>query len=100
MNNIRKLRGKLGLTQTELGEIVGLNRNYMCVLESPKCASIHEPLAYKFAQVFGCNVFEVYGDNAFKCVPKTDEDKVTIIKQLAKTITDSELKEKILELVK
>jgi DNA-binding XRE family transcriptional regulator len=100
MNNIRKFRGKLGLTQTELGEAVGLTRSYICVLESPKCTSIDKTVAENLARFFGCNIFEVYGDNAFKNVPKTDEDKTTIIKMLAKTLEDNELKEKILELVK
>ena len=100
MNNIKKYRGKLGLSQKELAEAVGLARSYIGILESNHCTRISYSVAEMLAKFFGCNVFDVCGDLIFVYPPQTDNERTTIIRQLAKNLNDTELKEKILELVK
>ncbi|WP_294145014.1 helix-turn-helix transcriptional regulator [uncultured Clostridium sp.] len=58
-NRIRELREKKGITQEQLGEMVGTSRQAINAIETEK----FEPsiwLAYGIAQVFGCSVEEVF----------------------------------------
>ena len=58
-NRIRELREKSGLTQEQLGEMVGASRQAINAIETEK----FEPsiwLAYDIAQVFGCAIEEVF----------------------------------------
>ncbi|NLK98345.1 helix-turn-helix transcriptional regulator [Defluviitalea saccharophila] len=58
-NRLRKLREQKGLTQEQLGEIVGVSRQAINAIETEK----FEPsiwLAYDISQVFGCTIEEVF----------------------------------------
>lgn len=100
MNNVKKFRCKIGLSQLELANKLGLHRTYITALESPNCERISNDLARRMAEVFGCSVFEVHGTNVFHEAPKTDEDKILLIKMLAKDLDDKTKAEQILEVVK
>lgn len=58
-NNIKMLRSKLNITQTDLSTKVGVSRISILNIESDK----HEPkigLAYKIAKVLGSEVSDVF----------------------------------------
>nr|WP_315022424.1 helix-turn-helix transcriptional regulator [uncultured Aminipila sp.] len=58
-NKIKELREKRGLTQEQLGELVGTSRQAINAIETEK----FEPsiwLAYDISQVFGCTIEEVF----------------------------------------
>lgn len=58
-NRMKELRENRGLTQEQLGELVGTSRQAIHAIETEK----FEPsiwLAYDIAQVFGCAIEEVF----------------------------------------
>ncbi|QHI73397.1 helix-turn-helix transcriptional regulator [Aminipila terrae] len=58
-NRIRELREKKGLTQEQLGELVGTSRQAINAIETEK----FEPsiwLAYDISKVFNCSIEEVF----------------------------------------
>ena len=58
-NRIRQLREEKGLTQEQLGEMVGTSRQAINARETEKS----EPsiwLAYDISQAFGCSIEEVF----------------------------------------
>ena len=58
-NRIRELREQRGLTQEQLGEMVGTSRQAINAIETEK----FEPsiwLAYDISQVFACSIEEVF----------------------------------------
>lgn len=58
-NRIRELRERKGLTQEQLGEMVGTSRQAINAIETEK----FEPsiwLAHDISQVFGCPIEEVF----------------------------------------
>lgn len=58
-NRIRELRERLGLTQEQLGELVGASRQAVNAIETEK----FEPsiwLAYDLSNVFGCPIEELF----------------------------------------
>ena len=57
-NRIKELRENKGLTQEQLGELVGTSRQAINAIETEK----FEPsiwLAYDISQIFGCSIEEV-----------------------------------------
>ncbi|POP33003.1 transcriptional regulator [Lactonifactor longoviformis] len=58
-NRLKKLREEKGLTQSQLGEMVGASRQAIHAIETEK----YEPsiwLAYDIARIFGCRIEEVF----------------------------------------
>lgn len=58
-NRVRQLREALGLTQQQLGELVGTSRHAILAIETERA----EPsvwLAYDLAQLFECSIEEVF----------------------------------------
>jgi len=58
-NNVRRFREKLGLTQKELGERVGVSRQAINAIETGK----YDPsiwLAYDLSQFFGVSIEELF----------------------------------------
>lgn len=58
-NKLRELRESLGLTQEQLGELVGVSRQAINSIETEK----YEPsiwLAYDISKIFRCTIEEVF----------------------------------------
>ncbi|MCT4564181.1 MAG: helix-turn-helix transcriptional regulator [Maledivibacter sp.] len=58
-NRLRQLRESLGLTQKQLGELVGVSRQAINSIETEK----FEPsiwLAYDISKIFHCSIEEVF----------------------------------------
>lgn len=58
-NRIRELREERGMTQEQLGEMIGTSRQAINAIETEK----FEPsiwIAYDLSQVFGCSIEEIF----------------------------------------
>lgn len=58
-NKVRALRERMGLTQGQLGALVGTSRQAIHAIETEK----FEPsiwLAYDLSQVFGCTIEQIF----------------------------------------
>ena len=76
MSNLTKIRGKHGLTQTELGKVLGISRAGMSYIEK---APLSAKNAQKVAAILGENVFTILGEDVLKLKPQTEEDKQALI---------------------
>lgn len=80
-NNLEKYRGAKGLTQEELGKMVGMTKQAVSHHERN---ALNPDNAIKFAEVLGVNVFELMGDDVLLMKPANDKDK-----KILKGIIDS-----------
>lgn len=58
-NHLKELRESLGLTQEQLGDIIGVSRQAINAIETEK----FEPsiwMAYDISQIFHCSIEEVF----------------------------------------
>lgn len=97
MNNIKKFRGLLGISQQELGEKVGLTKASICLLERPECHSITEANAIKISKVLNCSVIELYGMDNLKFRPKDDTQKIQLIKIIYDAIENDEIRNNLMK---
>lgn len=58
-NQVRRRREAAGMTQAELGELVGATRQTIIAIEAEKYAPSLE-LAFRLARNFGCPVDELF----------------------------------------
>lgn len=58
-NIIKDLREEMGLSQKELGNLVGVSRQTINKIESLNC-NVSVQLAYRISQVFGRTIEEVF----------------------------------------
>lgn len=94
-NNIRKLRGKEGLSQIELAKKVGITRTSIIALEKENCTCLTPKRAEQLAGIFNCSIVDVYGFGIFKHPVVTDEDKIKLAKMLVDSLNDKELAKKL-----
>ena len=81
-NNLAKIRGKHGLTQTQLAEAIGVTKQGVCFNETGKLSI---GLAKKVAEYLHEDVFELLGTDVFVVVPETEAQKeylINLIKNL------------------
>lgn len=79
MNNLKKIRGKQGLSAKELSQKLGVSRQFLWYNENK---TISLSLALRAAKILNVNVFEILGKDAFVLTPKTDEDIEIVIKNI------------------
>lgn len=77
MNNLKKIRGKHGLSQTELAERIGITKQALSLAEQGKVSA---KTALKAAEVLGENVFEIMGEDLLAINPVSEADKEIVIK--------------------
>ena len=75
-NNLAKYRGKHGLTQTQLGEMLGMTKAGVSHFEKN---TISFKTAQKCAKILNENVFNILGTDALKVLPQTEEEKEILI---------------------
>ena len=81
-NNLAKIRGKHGLTQTQLAEALGVTKQGVCFNETGK---LSVGLARKVSEYLGEDIFELLGTDVFVLVPETEAQKeylINLIKNL------------------
>lgn len=57
MIKLRQVRAKLGLTQTQLGEMLGVTNHFIHKLEASKCP-VPDTFKSRFARVFGAGAYQ------------------------------------------
>ena len=77
MNNIKKLRSKKGMTQTEFCAKCGLARTYISFLENGN-KKISLDAAHRMSSVLECSIFELLGDNQISQLIPYDENNAMI----------------------
>ena len=75
-NNIRRLRVERGVTQTELGEVLGVTKQALSLNETGR---VSRKMAKKIADYFGVSILEVMGLDAFEYMPTNEEEKQYLI---------------------
>ena len=98
MKNIKRLRAKMDISQEDLAKKVGVSRTTLNTWEN-SAAKLTEENEQKLLDIFGCNIYELYGMDEFKHYPKEAENKIGIILMLY-NVLDQEDKEKVLSLLK
>ena len=81
-NNIRHIRMTHGVSQTELGEALGITKQALSLSEN---GHVSKKIAQRIADYFNVSVLEVMGLDAFECAPKTEEERqylITLLNQL------------------
>lgn len=85
MNNVKYFRGKLGMTQQELGDKIGVERAFVHLIESA-LSPIPKTKALQLCEIFSCNLPELYGDEFYKFSCESDNDKKNVIRYLSTKI--------------
>ena len=81
-NNLAKIRGKHGLTQTQLAEALGVTKQGVCFNEIGKLSI---GLARKASEYLGEDIFELLGSDVLVVLPETETQRdylVNLIKNL------------------
>lgn len=91
MNGIRKYRGQKGIPQQEIANHLNTSRQRISFLETGK-RKILPSEAEKIAEILGCTVFQLYGEDLFYYAPKTDVQKLQVIEFLIDELQDPGLK--------
>ena len=82
MENIQKLRGKMGLSQEELAQKMGLCRGSIVKLESKKCKSTSAKTEKNLCDFFGVTPCQLYGVDNLRHSPSTKEELAELISLL------------------
>ena len=92
MNNIKKYRGINNMTQEALAEKLNCARSLITYWESSEYNNLKPIQAKKLSEALNCSIIELYGEDNFKIVPSTDNDKLEMMKILIDGIEDKDLK--------
>lgn len=98
MNNIKKLRSKKGMTQTEFCAKCGLARTYISFLENGN-KKISLDAAHRMSSVLECSIFELLGDDLFYVNPSNDEERLEVISFLVENLDNETLKEMFYDII-
>ena len=90
MLNIKKLRGKLGISQQELADKIGVSRASVNWWESPDCESVTPRIQVVLCDIFNCSPLDLYGSDNFKIKPQTNEERRRMISYIENDMTDEE----------
>lgn len=78
-NNLARFRGKHGLTQEQLGDMLGVSKAAISYLEKHR---IGLKAAQTCANALNENVFSILGEDALRIAPKTEDDKRILISMI------------------
>lgn len=83
MKSIKKLRGKYGLTQKQLGERIGMSKTSVVYVENDKTHTLSPKFVKKICEEFGVEPFDLFeGFDNLKYPPTTKEELGKYIKSL------------------
>ena len=93
MNNIKKYRGMMNMTQKELADKFGVTRPMIAYWETPGYNAIKLSNAKKLSDIFDCSLIDLYGMDNFIVKPSNDNDKMKLMKMLYDSIESDKVKE-------
>lgn len=82
MKNVKKLRGKKGMSQLQLAEALGVTRASIVRLESDEIRNASTQMEKKLCEFFNVSIYELYGTDMLLYKPETKEELKTLIEQL------------------
>lgn len=82
MNNIKKFRGKEGLTQIDLAKEIDVTRALIVKLEKDSCHSTSPKTTKALCKRFNVTPCELYGLDNFRYLPQSKEDCLYLINLL------------------
>ena len=91
-NNLKVYRGKLGLSQKELGEKLGVTRITIINVENGNSCFTKNTIS-KACEMFECTPVELMGEDCLKIIPTNDDDCLKLINIIVKKIENTEIKE-------
>lgn len=91
MIRIKMYRGKVGLTQQELADKVGIDRPYLSLIESRNNSKISETLLEKIAKVLNCTPIQLCGLDSIKFEIKNSNDVKFLILLLVEKLKKEEI---------
>lgn len=100
MNNIKKYRGINNMTQEALAEKINCARSLITYWESSEYNNLKPIQAKKLSEALNCSIIELYGEDNFKIIPNTDDEKLEMIKVLIDGIENEDLRMKLWEFLK
>ena len=71
MKSLKMLRGKLGLSQQEFADRLGVTRVHVVSLEKEDNTHLSDTMVKKICEIFELKDYELLGINNFKYIPKT-----------------------------
>lgn len=74
MKSLKMLRGKLGLSQQEFADKLGVTRVHVVSLEKEDNTHLSDTMVKKICEIFELKDYELLGINNLKYIPKTKED--------------------------
>lgn len=91
MNNLKKYRCQNNLTQSELGEKLGISKSAVSLFEIPNSTKkLSKKTAEKASVLLNCSVIELFGWENFKIIPQTKQDKLFLINLLQSSLDEQE----------
>lgn len=79
MNNLKKIRSLVGMTQNELADAIGVSKT---TIVNAELGVISVEMAKKCAKVLDVNVFSILGHDVLKLQPETKEDQNILIGEI------------------
>lgn len=87
MNNIKKFRGEIGMTQKDLAEAIKVTRSLVVSLEKEDCHSTSKSTTDALCNLFKVSPCRLYGIDNFRYKPESKDDVEYLI-----SILNEELK--------
>lgn len=82
MQNLKKLRGKMGISQAELAKEIGISRVSINYLECGITTTSNKKTEKKLCDFFNVTPCELYGIDNLRYFPNDKEDMEKLIKTL------------------
>ena len=91
MKNLRKIRAERGLRQEDVAKAIGISRQQYVTYEKKDYMKLADEKEKKLSEFLGISLVELYGEDNLIHKPKTDEEKIFVIKLIAKRLSDKDL---------
>ena len=86
MENIKKFRGELGMTQKDLAERINVTRSLVISLEKDSCHSTSKKTTDKLCELFKVSPCKLYGVDNLKYKPESKQDLEYLISVLTEEL--------------
>lgn len=76
---LKQIRITKGITMAKVAEDCGISKQRYCRIEQKGLKRCEPDVARRIADYFGVNLFEAVGENALRFLPKTEEERQTLL---------------------
>lgn len=86
MDNIKKFRGEIGMTQKDLAEAIDVTRSLVISLEKDSCHSTSRATTKKLCDLFKVSPCKLYGIDNLRYKPESKQDLEELISVLTEEL--------------